>query len=70
MIRVQRMLDREMPEVKMLLQVHDELIFEAPERSVESAMARIREEMEGAVQLDVPLRVSVETATSWGDMHL
>jgi len=70
MIRVQRMLEREMPEVKMLLQVHDELIFEAPERLVESAMARIKDEMEGAVRLDVPLRVSIETATSWGDMHL
>ncbi len=70
MIRVQRMLEREMPEVKMLLQVHDELIFEAPESLVEPAMARIKEEMEGAVRLDVPLRVSVEAAKSWGDMHL
>ncbi len=70
MIRVQRMLEREMPEVTMLLQVHDELIFEAPTEGVERAMARIKEEMERAVRLDVPLRVSVETATSWGDMHL
>lgn len=70
MIRVQHMLDREMPEVKMLLQVHDELIFEAPVDLVERAMPRIKEEMEHAVQLDVPLRVSVETAVSWGDMHL
>lgn len=70
MIRVERMLEREFPDVKMLLQVHDELIFEAPATLIEPAMARIREEMEHAVRLDVPLRVSVESARSWGDMHL
>jgi len=70
MIRVQRALDREFPGVHMLLQVHDELIFEALNAQVEFAVPLIKEEMEHAVQLDVPLRVSIETASSWGDMHL
>jgi DNA polymerase-1 len=70
MIKVHRSLREKMPEVKMLLQVHDELIFEAPQASVSKAMDLIKDEMEHAVRLDVPLRVSVESATSWGDMHL
>jgi DNA polymerase-1 len=70
MIKVHRALQEKMPEVRMLLQVHDELIFEAPQTSVPKAMELIKDEMEHAVQLDIPLRVSVESATSWGDMHL
>lgn len=70
MIRVQKALQHAIPEVKMLLQVHDELIFEAPVQLAESAMALIRHEMEHAVQLDIPLRVSIESAPSWGAMHV
>ena len=69
MLRVDERLGKEAPEVAMLLQVHDELLFEAPEASVEKALALIREEMEKAAQLSVPLKVSLETAFSWGDMH-
>ncbi|HPK79028.1 MAG TPA: DNA polymerase I [Rectinema sp.] len=70
MIRVHRRLKKEMPEVHMLLQVHDELVFEAPKAMVEGAMKLIKEEMEHAVLLDIPLRVSMESAASWGQMHL
>ena len=59
-----------MPEVHMLLQVHDELVFEAPQAMAARAMELIQEEMEHAVQLDIPLRVSMESAASWGEMHL
>jgi DNA polymerase-1 len=69
MLLVDARLAREAPEVQMLLQVHDELVFEAPDASVEKACAIVKEEMEKAVTLLVPLRVSVETACSWGDMH-
>jgi DNA polymerase-1 len=69
MLRVDRALAAEAPEVDMLLQVHDELVFEAPEASVERATAILRREMEGAAALSVPLRVSIETAFSWGEMH-
>ena len=70
MIRVHRRLKKEMPEVRMLLQVHDELVFEAPQAMAARAMELIQEEMEHAVQLDIPLRVSMESAASWGEMHL
>ena len=69
MLRVDRALAAEAPEVDMLLQVHDELVFEAPEASVDKAKAILRREMEGAAILSVPLRVSIETAFSWGEMH-
>lgn len=70
MIRVRKTLAHQMPEVRMLLQVHDELIFEAPESMTCAAMQLIKEEMEHAVTLSVPLRVSIESGHSWGDMHL
>ena len=69
MLKVDSALAAELPEVSMLLQVHDELVFEAPEASVEAACTLVKREMESAAELSVPLRVSIETAYSWGDMH-
>ncbi|MBQ9538148.1 MAG: DNA polymerase I, partial [Treponema sp.] len=58
-------------DVRMLLQVHDELIFECPddEKRLAEVIALIREKMEGAVKLNVPLRVSIEHGRSWGEFH-
>lgn len=59
--------------VRMLLQVHDELVFEAPESDAEAAVAVIREVMEGAaaplVRLSVPLTVEAGIAQTWGQAH-
>jgi DNA polymerase-1 len=49
----------------MLLQVHDELLFEVREDQVDELRGVVREEMEGAIELDVPLRVDVGTGRSW-----
>ncbi|GHV21965.1 DNA polymerase I [Spirochaetia bacterium] len=57
------------PQVKMLLQVHDELILECPEADAPKIAALVRSVMETAVPLTVPLRVSVETGRRWGDFH-
>ena len=60
-------------EVRMLLQVHDELVFELPARDVAAASAVIRRVMEDAagpaVVLSVPLGVEIGTGTSWGAAH-
>ena len=56
-------------ESRMLLQVHDELILECPEDEVEEAGALVGEVMANAVELSIPLKVSVETGSSWGEMH-
>ncbi|MCL1928509.1 MAG: DNA polymerase I [Treponema sp.] len=55
--------------VRLLLQVHDELIFECPRAEAKAAAEIIRHEMENAVLLTIPLRVSVETGKSWGEFH-
>jgi DNA polymerase-1 len=54
---------------KLLLQVHDELIFECPKEAAKETAKLIKKEMESAVKLNVPLRVTVETGKSWGDFH-
>ena len=54
---------------RMLLQVHDELIFEVPEEEKDVMADLVREKMEGAAVLSVPLRASLEFGASWGDMH-
>ena len=65
MIRLQRRLDG--TEARMLLQVHDELLVEAPEADAEEVGRIVREEMEGAVELDVPLRVDLGIGRTWYD---
>ena len=69
MLRVDARLRRDLPAARLLLQVHDELIFEVPRKDAAAAAALVREEMEAALGLDVPLRVGLETGESWGDMH-
>ena len=62
-----------LPEVRMLLQVHDELVFEVPEGQVEQAAAVVRRVMahaaEPALTLDVPLDVEVGSGEHWGAAH-
>ena len=54
---------------KLLLQVHDELIFQVPVEEADEVEALIKEKMENAASLPVPLKVSVERGECWGDMH-
>ena len=54
---------------RMLLQVHDELIFEVEESKAEELELLIKDKMENVAKLSVPLRVSVERGHSWGEMH-
>jgi DNA polymerase I len=54
---------------RMLLQVHDELVFEAPEAEVEAVRKLVREVMERPYPLKVPLIVEVGVGKSWGEAH-
>jgi DNA polymerase-1 len=54
---------------RLLLQVHDELIFECPKDAAKETAELIKKEMENAVRLNIPLKVSVESGKSWGDFH-
>ena len=50
---------------RLVLTIHDELLFEGPEEEVERATALVKEEMEGAYELDPPLVVDVGVGTNW-----
>lgn len=54
---------------RMLLQVHDELVFEVPENEIEALIPVVREEMEGVYPLRVPLKVDMGYGRSWGEAH-
>jgi DNA polymerase-1 len=68
MIRLAERLRRDGSAARMLLQVHDELLLEAPRDEVETLAPLLREVMEGAVSLDVPLTVDVKTGDDWDSM--
>jgi DNA polymerase-1 len=65
MIRIANRLTQEKLSAKMLLQVHDELVFEAPEDEMQQLQVLVREEMEGAAQLSIPLVVDLGTGANW-----
>ena len=69
MLQVDRALKEQKSPAKLLLQVHDELILECPAKEAERTAELVRREMENAVTLAIPLRVSVETGKRWGDFH-
>ena len=65
MVRVYQRLQKENLEARLLLQVHDELIVEAPEAEADKVMALLKEEMEQAVSLAVPMLVEAKTGKTW-----
>jgi len=69
MIRVHRALKQVAPSARLLLQVHDELLLEAPEELADAVATRVRAEMEGCTTLRVPLEVSVGRGATWFDVH-
>ncbi len=69
MLNVDKALKKADLTTKLLLQVHDELVFEVPEKEIETAAEIIRKEMENVVSLDVPLLVEVVHGLNWRDMQ-
>ncbi|MDR1894787.1 MAG: DNA polymerase I [Spirochaetales bacterium] len=69
MIGVDKNLRQEGLKSRILLQVHDELLLEAPREEQERVEALLRETMEGVYRLSIPLKVSVETGENWGELH-
>lgn len=65
MVRVYNRLKEEKMDAKLILQVHDELIVEAPENEIEKAASILSEEMENACQMKVRLRADVNTGKTW-----
>jgi len=68
MINIDRELSERKMAAKIILQVHDELVLEAPEAETEAVGRLVKEKMEGAAELRVPLKVDLNIADNWMDM--
>jgi DNA polymerase-1 len=69
MIKVAQQLESKKFKTRMLLQVHDELLFEAPNEEVNMVMPLIKETMQQIVQLSIPLIVDIKAGNSWSEIH-
>jgi DNA polymerase-1 len=69
MIAIDERLRKQKLSARMILQVHDELLFEAPAKEREALGALVKEEMEGVHKLDVPLVVEIGVGPNWRDLE-
>ena len=69
MINIHRRLKKESPNTKMIIQVHDELVFEVPEQEIDKVKEMVKEEMEGVYELKVPLKVDINVGKNWDEAH-
>ncbi len=69
MLSVYQWLQTEQTGVRMVMQVHDELVFEVPEDSIEQSGAKIKSLMENAAEISVPLLVEVGVGVNWDEAH-
>ena len=68
MIRMQDELEKRHLQAKMLLQIHDELVFEAPKEEIPVLSELVPKVMDSAVKLDVPLKVDSKYGDTWYDL--
>ena len=68
MINIFQRIDKESFESKMLLQIHDELVFEVPPEELEALETSVRHEMESVVKLAVPLKVDIKCGNTWAEI--
>ena len=69
MIDINQFLLKKMPNVKMIMQVHDELIFEAPKENAEETLKLMKKMMEETVKLDIPLIADAQIGANWNEAH-
>lgn len=69
MISIDKQLNQDPLDAKMIMQVHDELVFEVAENQLPQAQSMINSCMESAMQLDVPLEVSIGVGDNWEEAH-
>lgn len=69
MINIQHWLATEKSDIRMIMQVHDELVFEVPSDQIDNAKTKIEQFMVDAAELDVPLEVSIDTGDNWEQAH-
>ena len=69
MIHIQNRIEELGLSTKMIMQVHDELVFEVPEEELQKALPLIQSEMETVMDLSVPLKVSIHSGKNWAEVH-
>jgi len=69
MIAIDAQLLQQNAEIKLIMQVHDELVFEVPAEQMDVATSTIRRHMEGAAELAVPLKVDIGAGDNWDEAH-
>ena len=68
MINIASRLAKEQLKTNMLLQIHDELVFEVPSEELDRMQKTVREEMETVAKLKVPLKVDVRCGSNWAEI--
>jgi len=69
MVNVQKELEKNNFESKMILQVHDELVFDFPKKEKDKLLPIVKKGMEGAFSLDIPVKVSMKIGRNWAEME-
>jgi DNA polymerase I len=69
MIKIHDILAEQRSGSRMILQVHDELIFEVPDSEVGMMKDLVRKEMEGVLELSVPIKVDIGSGKNWDEAH-
>jgi len=69
MVKIAQRLKKERYQAKMILQIHDELLFEVPEREAEPLSSLVKEEMENVITLSVPITVDLGIGKNWMEAH-
>jgi DNA polymerase-1 len=69
MINIQKRIEEQGMETKMVIQIHDELVFEVPEEELREAGNLVRQEMEGVIDISVPLKIDISSGKNWSEAH-
>ena len=69
MLDIDELILNEMPEVRMIMQVHDELVFECPKDNADKTMDKIKDTMEQTVELNIPLIAEAAIGSNWNEAH-
>jgi DNA polymerase-1 len=69
MLDIDDLILKDMPNVKMIMQVHDELVFECPKDNADKVMKKMKDTMEQTVELNIPLIAEAAIGSNWNEAH-
>jgi DNA polymerase-1 len=69
MLNIHNLIRKKKLKTAMIMQVHDELVFEVPVQEKEELMTLVKTEMEEVMKLDVPLKVEIASGCNWDEAH-